>query len=1067
MLHFLIHRPVAVLMSFLGALVLGLVVGRTLPVGLLPEAPIPQITVQISYPNTSARELEDAVVQPLRNQLLQVGRLEDIESRSRNNSARITLTFAFGTDTDLAFIEVNEKIDQAAGLLPRELERPRVVKANVADIPVLYLSLTPAPGREDAATPLELSDFARAVVKRRIEQLPQVAFVDLSGYAEPEAAILPRTDLLRAAGLSARDLERIIADNNLELGSILVQDGQYQYNVRFQSALRSPEDIGQLYFRHEGRVLQIADVAEVRLQPRSPRGAYRYNGRPGIVLTVRKQADAQLFALQRDFEVLLADLRAQYPQLDFAVTHDQSELLRVSIDNLLGSLGYGAFFAFLILFTFFREWRAPLLIGVAVPLALVVAFLGFYLAGLTVNVISLAGLILGVGLMIDNSIIVIENIRQQRRMGYALPEACVRGGEEVIRPLLSSALTTCSVFLPLVFLSGIAGALFYDQAVSISIALASSLIVAYILLPTLVNLIGKRDRSPGPPVPRSPSPPVSQSFYIRSVDLALDRRWLTLAFFLAFVGSAFFLLQEIPQERFPRLSRPALEVDIDWNEAIDLRENERRVLALLEHFDTLVTVSNAFIGEQQFLLSEEEPALNEVQLVLYQDSLPLSAFRERLLDRLRQSYPQAVISARPLRNLFDEIFGAEQPPLVAQVQSARNRATPEPAEVGPLLEFLEDRGRPAELPPREALYAIRVQRAAALRYRVPVDYIFSALRTLFSQNDIGTLRSADRSTPIVVGSRLQSFYRQLNEATVENEEGRRLPLRYFIEVSRDEAYKELTAGRAGEVLRLPFTEYDAGLVTAIRDFLRRDGTLTAFFSGQYYDNQALLRELAVVMAVSLLLLYLILAAQFESLVQPLIVLLTVPVGLTGALLTLYLAGESLNLVAVIGMVVMSGIVVNDAILKVDMMNRMRRVGDSGNRRRGDEGIVPPARKASAGEEGQGDKETRRVGGGERGAMEHHPAMQQPSGHATGNPLREAIHIAGLRRLRPILMTSLTTMLALAPVLLTTGLGAELQRPLAWAVIGGLAAGTAASLYFVPVLYGLLARKEGKKNFIIN
>jgi len=993
-------------MSFLGALALGLVLGRTLPVGLLPEAPIPQITVQVSYPDASARELEDAVVRPLREQLLQVGRLVDIESRTRDNAARIALTFAFGADTDLAFIEVNETIDQAAGLLPRDLERPRVVKGNVADIPVLYLSLTTAPGREAAAAPLELSDFARAVVKRRIEQLPQVAFVDLSGYAELEVIVLPRADRLRAAGLGARDLERIIADNNLELGGILVQDGQYQYNLRFESALRDPEDIEQLYFRHEGRLLQIADVAEVRLQPRAPRGAYRYNGRPGIVFTVRKQADAQLFALQRDFEVLLADLRAQYPQLRFAVTHDQSELLRVSIDNLLGSLAYGALFAFLILFAFFREWRAPLLIGIAVPLALVIAFLGFYLAGLTVNVISLAGLILGVGLMIDNAIIVIENIRQQRRLGYPLAEACVRGGEEVIRPLLSSALTTCSVFLPLVFLSGIAGALFYDQAVSISIALAASLIVAYVLLPTLMRLIGRSSGPDSSPLEAPGAQTERYRRYLRSVDAALDRRWLTLALFFAFVASAAFWLRKIPKERFPRLTRPALEVAIDWNEAIDLRENERRVQALLAQVDTLVTVSNAFIGEQQFLLSEEAPALNEAQLVLYQDRLPLPAFRDRLLAYLREAYPRAVVSARPLRNLFDEIFGAEQPPLVAQVQSARDRATPTPAEAAPLLDFLRTQGYDAGLPPREALYAIRVRRAEALRYEVPVDQVFSALRTLFSQQDIGALRSAGRSLPIVVGSRMASFYRQLDAATVANERGERLPLRSFIAVERTETYKELTAGRAGEVLPLPFDRYEPALPGRIRAFLRQDGTLTAHFTGQYYDNERLLRELAVVMAVSLLLLYLILAAQFESLRQPLIVLLTVPVGLTGALLTLHLAGESLNLVAVIGMVVMSGIVVNDAILKVDMMNRIRRTA----------------------------------------------AAETPAA------LRAAIHGAGIRRLRPILMTSLTTMLALAPVLLSAGLGAELQRPLAWAVIGGLAAGTVASLYFVPVLYALLSKR---------
>ena len=242
MLRFLLHRPVAVLMSALGLLVLGVVSLRILPVSLLPDVPIPEISVQVSAANTSARELENTVVTPLRNQLLQVGKLRDIRSQTRNGNATLVLEFDFGTNTDLAFIEVNEKIDQAMDYLPRDLERPRVIKANVSDIPVFYLSIVPqalagmdAKAREQAL--LELSEFSRVVLKRRMEQLPEVAFVDVSGYAEPEVRITPNADVLQSLGLTGQDLERALQQNNVSLGNIILQDNQYQYNVRFLSTL--------------------------------------------------------------------------------------------------------------------------------------------------------------------------------------------------------------------------------------------------------------------------------------------------------------------------------------------------------------------------------------------------------------------------------------------------------------------------------------------------------------------------------------------------------------------------------------------------------------------------------------------------------------------------------------------------------------------------------------------------------------------------------------------------------------------------------------------------------------
>jgi multidrug efflux pump subunit AcrB len=300
------------------------------------------------------------------------------------------------------------------------------------------------------------------------------------------------------------------------------------------------------------------------------------------------------------------------------------------------------------------------------------------------------------------------------------------------------------------------------------------------------------------------------------------------------------------------------------------------------------------------------------------------------------------------------------------------------------------------LPIRQEQYAVRIKREEALRYGVNYEAIYNRLRTLFNENQINTLQSGQETIPVVLGEQQrQNVFQQLEEGRVNNREGEPVPLRYFIRMDREEAYKSLEATRNGLAYTIRLNQYLPGIEVEIRNWVKKQNRLSVQFSGAVYDNERQIRELLVVLSIALLLLYLILAAQFESLLQPLLVMLMVPVGIAGAIAVLQLAGESINLIAIIGMTVMSGIVVNDAILKIDMMNRLR---------------------------------------------------------AEGHDLSVLIHGAGHRRLRPILMTSLTTILALAPVLITTGLGAELQRPLAWAVIGGLSVGTVASLYLLPVLY---------------
>ena len=339
MLRFLIHRPIAVSMIFLACLVAGLFLSRQLPVSLLPDLPIPSITVQVQAANISARELENTVTTPLRNQLMQVTSLRDIHSRTRNGSAHIQLDLAFGANMSLSFIEINEKIDQIISALPRGLERPRVVKANLSDIPVLYLNVIP---RDTVNGPmsnsLELSEFGQKILKKRIEQIPEVAFVDISGQTEAAIYLKLKPEAAHSLHLTDQDLARIIQNNNLNLGNILVEDGHYQFNLQIDGALHQKEDIENLWFRHNDRLFQIRDVASVQMSHQSRRSKYLYNQREGLVFAIRKKADARLFGLKESVDQLLVDLEANYPQLEFQLSNDQSEILQVSMDNLKTSL---------------------------------------------------------------------------------------------------------------------------------------------------------------------------------------------------------------------------------------------------------------------------------------------------------------------------------------------------------------------------------------------------------------------------------------------------------------------------------------------------------------------------------------------------------------------------------------------------------------------------------------------------------------------------------------------------------------------------------------------------------
>ena len=389
MIRFLLQRPIAVLMAFTACFIVGLVTYFTIPVSLLPDIAIPEITVQISGQNTSARELENTVVKPVRLQLMQVAGLRDIHSETRDGAGIIRLSFDFGTNTDLAFIEVNEKIDAAMNYLPREVERPRVVKASATDIPVFCLNLTLKTIENDEAF-LDLCQFAETVIKRRIEQLPEVAMVDITGILGRQLQIVPDMKLLDMADITLNDLESALSANNIEPGSMTVRDGYYEYNIKFSTLLRTPEDVQNIYIRKNDRIFQIKDLAKVAVVPEKETGLSLANGERAVTLAVIKQADENMDNMKEALAEVTDYFKSIYPDIEFTITRNQTELLDYTISNLKQNLSLGFLFICIVAILFLGDVKSPAVIGLSMVVSIIISFLFFYLFNMSLNIISLS-----------------------------------------------------------------------------------------------------------------------------------------------------------------------------------------------------------------------------------------------------------------------------------------------------------------------------------------------------------------------------------------------------------------------------------------------------------------------------------------------------------------------------------------------------------------------------------------------------------------------------------------------------------------------------------------------------
>lgn len=1021
MVRYLIERPIAVIISFIAIVLVGLIVSGLLPVSLLPDIKIPEITVYISQPNTNAPDLERTIVSDMRARLLQLPGLEDIQSETRDNSSIIRLKFSYGTNTDYAFIEVNDKVDAAMAGFPRDVRRPKIIKASTTDIPVflLNLSLKDTSANQPGNEFTQLSSFTETVIRRRIEQLPSVAFADISGISLPELYIIPDEAHMQSLGIGTDILTTALKQNNINVSGITVREGELQYSLMFRNELRTVDDVKEVLVNVNGQPIPLGDIAEVGIRPQAMQGLYLSQGKQAICLALIKSSDARIETMRQEVNQLIIDLQEAYPEIDFETSQDQSFLLTYTIDNLKSNLLQGAFLAIIIMFLFIRDYRSPLLIALTLPVTLVISLFFFYLFGISINIVSLSGLILGIGMMIDNSIVVIDNIIQHQQRGAPLLTAITRGTNEVIAPMVSSTLTSCAIFIPLIFLSGIAGALFYDQAVAIAIGQGISLLVSITLTPTLFHLVHRKaHRHNEIGFLKKIKLFDMENSYVKGFDFIFRHQKATFIVLLLIMLGGYFAFTAMDKRQLPVLPQDETVLAIDWNENIHVDENRRRIKQLLAVAGSKVQQSNAFIGEQQFVLNRNlDMSAYESQLYLkVENAGALQTLIEPLESFLSKQYPLASYSFNAPENPFMKIFSGKEGKLIARVRGQNSDSPPTLQQAQSISEKISSKLKTTEanIPTRQQ-YIVTAKPEMLFLYAVDYDALVSVFETAFNSNYTDNLKAVDRYIPILIGAEPISMEQAINTLFVNNRQGQRIPVKSLVNLKKQRDYRTIYGGAEG--VFVPVTiDIDAGqtpeAIEAVKTLISTANGLEVGFSGSYFSNRALMGEMGIILLISILLLFFILAAQFESISIPWVVLIELPIDVAFAAILLYVAGNSINAMSLIGFIVMGGIIINDSILKIDTINQLRK---------------------------------------------------------EGLELKAAIHEGGRRRLKPIVMTALVTVVALLPQMLGNDLGAKLQLPLSLTMLGGMTAGTLVSLWIIPLLYyhvvnaGIWIRKKWKIN----
>jgi hydrophobic/amphiphilic exporter-1 (mainly G- bacteria), HAE1 family len=1013
----LLNRPITAIILILAAFIFGSLALNELSVDLLPDVDSPNLVVRTDWQGASPREVETRINERLEAVLSTVPGIERVHGFARQGQSVIDLSFRWGHNMDLAFLNVREKLDQVQYILPEQASRPQLIFNTTADEPIAVLAITAKDRPNDLFdTRLSLKRWAEQVFSRRLEQAEGIAQVVPVGAVEPEVQIryLPRE--IDRYGLTLTQVQGLVRDANLFTSSGELRDGWYRYSMKIESRIRELDDLERVPLTRlgQGLILTLGEVADISMDEADPASFATLEGERVLNLLVKKEFGSNTVEVFDTLMPLVEQMQEMYPNIGIEVLREDATFIRRSINNLLQTLLVGGILAFFVLFAFLNDIRTPFTIGIAIPVSIFITFFVMYGSGIQLNIVSLSGLTLGIGLLLDNAIVVLENINRHTPGAPSVKRAAATGTKEIALAVTASTFTTISVFLPLIFLGGFEGAFFQDQAWTLSISLLASLFVALIILPVLVVQILERRKKRAEQRGDGSGQLNTRTFfnnmlewYEGSLQRVLKRPvWMiaTATFLIAAAGYAFMV---VPKTMLPE-DEPSLvtyRVQLPGNTSLPSTMQAADALKLRLQQTGLgegrIQMEGGYT-DQTNLANLAREGLNKFTV-----SVPVSGYREaRATEDLMRQFDTDFSgwSVEPVAatQSWSALIGADQPPVLFRIigmnrDESEYRATElqqKLAENGLSVQFRKQYDQTVDT------WNLRFRTDRMLQLGIQEQEVIRYLESITRGSFVTDWNREDERIGIRLMGR-QSQIRDPEQISLRLG-AREIPLSYLAAIERAEEPEQLE-----RVNQTPVLSYVADweladwwwnrakTQEALREFIRETATEVQV-AGNALMVQNLMTDMGKLLLLSILIIYIILAIQFENLKYPLIIILAVPFAWVGSLLIMWITGTGLNAMSFMGVLILTGIAVNDSILKVDFMRRY--LADTGN-------------------------------------------------------LREAIELAGKHRFRPVVMTSVTTILALVPMLIPFGEGYAFRQSLALALMGGMVTSTILTLYLIPVIFG--------------
>ncbi len=1021
---FTTSRPIFTIMVTLIVILFGSVSLSRLPIDLLPEISYPVLSINTSYGNAAPEEVEKLVTEVIESAVSVVQGIKEITSESSEGNSRVRVSFNWGTNLDAASNDVRDRLDRIINALPDEIDRPQIRKFDPNSAPILFY------GAASELDPIELRRLIDNQISYRVEQVPGVASLDVWGGLEREIQITIEPDRLRALQLSLDTIRSAIRDANISLPAGTIKAGNTEIRLRTPGEMTSVDQLRDLVVdRRNNTPIYLKQVAEVIDTHSEITRIVRINGKPGVRLSIRKQSGTNTVEVAQKAKAVIEQINRDFPQIKLISIIDTSDYIKRSLANVGRTILFGGLLAALVLLVFLRNIRATLVVIIAIPVAILSTFAMMYFGGLTLNLMTLGGLALGVGMMVDNSIVVLENILRRHQKYNELPtDAAIRGANEVTGAIIASTCTTLVIFVPMLFAQEISGLLFRQLTYVVAFALLCSLFMALTLVPMLTRLFLNisRKKKPGGILQQAANSfgrghEKLNSVYERTLELGLQYPFSTVFIVVITFGWALAVTPKIGTEFMPASDEGEVRVSIDMAGGTRLElldETMSSVEDIVYKSIPEMRASTVYLGSSG---GRGDAAGGTIRISLVPVAERTRSTAEIAADVRKKIgvIPGTEVRVRAGQGFFllSRLLGGGEDNLEIEIHGydleTLDRLAKEVEEQIKEVPGITDtrRGRREGVP--QKLLEIDRERASDLGFTVA--QIARTLETALSGTKAGQFRDGSGEEIDILVKIKDADLLSIDELltnTITNKFGEAVSLRNLLvprsgigPVEIERKNQQRMVGIRANVSDRPLGDVAADVQEKLTNIPRPRG-YEILMSGDIAEQAKSFREMLIGITLAVILVYMVLACLYESLISPIIVMLCVPLPFIGVVLVLLLTGTTFNVQSFIGCIMLVGIVVNNAILIVDRANTLFR--------------------------------------------------------EKGQDLLTAVRGAGRDRLRPVLMTSLTTILSLLPLAVGLGEGSDMQAPLARTVLGGLLSASLITLIFIPVVYVLFNRHAERK-----